>query len=158
MDPSHSVFIPPTLERLPFDNVILKKLPVEISDEKGPRTVNGACFSRIHTLQPLVNPIFVAVSQPALTLLGLNTQDVLSNLYGPEYFSGSKLLPGSEPAAHCYSGHQFGLFAGQLGDGAVIYLGEVEGPTSNETASVEPNTCGRWEIQVKGGGVTPYSR
>jgi len=42
-----------------------------------------------------------------------------------EYFSGNKLLPGSETAAHCYAGHQFGHFSGQLGDGAAIYLGEV---------------------------------
>ena len=42
-----------------------------------------------------------------------------------EYFSGNRLLPGSETAAHCYAGHQFGHFSGQLGDGAAIYLGEV---------------------------------
>ena len=43
-----------------------------------------------------------------------------------EVMSGNKLLPGMDPAAHCYCGHQFGNFAGQLGDGAVIYLGEVQ--------------------------------
>ncbi|KFM57199.1 Selenoprotein O, partial [Stegodyphus mimosarum] len=64
-----------------------------------------------------------------------------------EYFSGNKLLPGSEPAAHCYCGHQFGYFSGQLGDGAAIYLGEVVNK-KNE----------RWEIQLKGAGLTPYSR
>lgn len=42
-----------------------------------------------------------------------------------EVMSGNRLLPGMDPAAHCYCGHQFGNFAGQLGDGAVIYLGEV---------------------------------
>ncbi len=42
-----------------------------------------------------------------------------------EVMAGNKLLPGMDPAAHCYCGHQFGNFAGQLGDGAVIYLGEV---------------------------------
>lgn len=45
-----------------------------------------------------------------------------------EYFSGNRLLPGSETAAHCYCGHQFGHFSGQLGDGAAIYLGEVTAP------------------------------
>lgn len=45
-----------------------------------------------------------------------------------EYFSGNRLLPGSETAAHCYAGHQFGHFSGQLGDGAAIYLGEVNSP------------------------------
>jgi uncharacterized protein YdiU (UPF0061 family) len=48
-----------------------------------------------------------------------------------EVMSGNKLLPGMQPASHCYCGHQFGNFAGQLGDGAVIYLGEVWDLTSN---------------------------
>uniref|UniRef100_UPI0037E8CEDE selenoprotein O2 n=1 Tax=Semicossyphus pulcher TaxID=241346 RepID=UPI0037E8CEDE len=135
------------LERLTFNNTALKKLPVDDSEEPGSRTVHAACFSRIRALQPLVRPIFVAQSQSALSLLSVSIQDVLSNPLGPEYLSGSRLLPGSEPAAHCYSGHQFGLFAGQLGDGAVMYLGEVESERH-----------GRWEIQVKGAGVTPYSR
>ncbi|KAM7366892.1 hypothetical protein PAMP_014829 [Pampus punctatissimus] len=135
----------PALERLSFNNTVLKKLPVDDSEEPGSRTVPATCFSRIRALQPLVRPTFVAVSQSALALLGLGVQDVLCDPLGPEYLSGSRLLPGSQPAAHCYSGHQFGLFAGQLGDGAVMYLGEVE-------------SHGRWEIQVKGAGVTPYSR
>ncbi|KAM3587701.1 uncharacterized protein V6R79_012236 [Siganus canaliculatus] len=135
------------LERLSFNNIALKRLPVDGSQESGSRTVPGACFSRIRTLQPLVRPNFVALSESALELLDLTEQDVLSNKLGQEYLSGSRLLPGSEPAAHCYCGHQFGLFAGQLGDGAVMYLGEVES-----------HTRGRWEIQLKGAGVTPYSR
>uniref|UniRef100_A0A668AN68 Selenoprotein O n=1 Tax=Myripristis murdjan TaxID=586833 RepID=A0A668AN68_9TELE len=147
MDPcSGSVSLP--LERLPFNNTALRRLPVDDSEAAGSRTVPGACFSRIRTLQPLLRPTFVAVSASALALLGLSGREVLSAPLGPDYLSGSRLLPGSEPAAHCYSGHQFGLFAGQLGDGAALYLGEVEGPGGQ----------GRWEIQVKGAGVTPYSR
>jgi uncharacterized protein YdiU (UPF0061 family) len=61
--------------------------------------------------------------------------------------SGNKLLAGAEPAAHCYCGHQFGSFAGQLGDGATMYLGEV---INNDGARVE--------LQFKGAGKTPYSR
>lgn len=38
-------------------------------------------------------------------------------------------MPGAQPHAHAYCGHQFGSFAGQLGDGAAMYLGEVEGPS-----------------------------
>ncbi|KAM4569409.1 selenoprotein O2 isoform 2-T2 [Odontesthes bonariensis] len=145
MESSKSAFS--ALERLPFNNTALKKLPVDVSNEPGSRTVPAACFSRIQSLQPLLHPRFVALSESALSLLGLNVQDVLSDPLAPEYFSGSRQLPGSEPAAHCYSGHQFGLFAGQLGDGAVMYLGEME-----------TGTHGRWEIQVKGSGVTPFSR
>lgn len=136
-----------SLERLPFNNTVLEKLPVDDSEEPGSRIVSAACFSRIGTLQPLVRPTFVALSQSALALLDLGVQDVLNDPLGPEYLSGSRLLPGSQPAAHCYCGHQFGMFAGQLGDGAVMYLGEVES-----------STHGRWEIQVKGAGVTPFSR
>ncbi|XP_037616138.1 selenoprotein O2 isoform X2 [Sebastes umbrosus] len=135
------------LERLPFNNTVLKKLPVDDSEEPGSRTVPAACFSRLGTLQPLVRPTFVALSCSALALLDLSVQDVLGDPLSPDYLSGSRLLPGSQPAAHCYSGHQFGLYASQLGDGAVMYLGEVESATH-----------GRWEIQVKGAGVTPYSR
>ncbi|MED6246214.1 Protein adenylyltransferase SelO-1, mitochondrial [Ataeniobius toweri] len=135
------------LELLTFNNTALKRLPVDVSGQPGSRTVPGACFSRIGSLQPLLRPRIVALSQSALSLLGLSVQDVLDDPLTSEYFSGSRLLPGSEPAAHCYCGHQFGLFAGQLGDGAVMYLGEVES-----------DIHGRWEIQVKGAGVTPYSR
>lgn len=135
------------LDRLLFNNTVLRRLPVDVSDQPGSRTVPGACYSRIASLQPLLRPRLVALSQPALSLLGLNVQDVLDDPLAPEYLSGSRLLLGSQAAAHCYCGHQFGFFAGQLGDGAVMYLGEVE-----------LDTCGRWEIQVKGAGVTPYSR
>ena len=51
-------------------------------------------------------------------------------------------IEGSRPAAHCYCGHQFGGFAGQLGDGATMYLGEVM--NSNED---------RWELQLKGNSI-----
>lgn len=145
MEGSRCVYM--ALECLPFNNTALKKLLVDDSDEPGSRTVTAACFSRIRVLQPLVRPILVALSRSALALLGLTVQDVLSDSRSPEYFSGSRLLPGSEPAAHCYSGHQYGVFVGQLGDGAVMYLGEIDS-----------GTHGRWEIQVKGAGVTPYSR
>ena len=61
-------------------------------------------------------------------------------------FSGNRLVPGMDPYAACYGGHQFGHWAGQLGDGRAITLGEVlrEGR--------------RWELQLKGAGPTPYSR
>lgn len=135
------------LERLTFNNAALKRLPVDVSAEPGSRTVPGASFSRVGSLHPLLRPRIVALSQPSFSLLGLSAQEVLDDPLAPEYLSGSRLLAGSEPAAHCYCGHQFGLFAGQLGDGAVMYLGEVESDTQ-----------GHWEIQVKGAGVTPYSR
>ncbi|KAM9816193.1 selenoprotein O1 [Syngnathus typhle] len=142
------------LERLPFDNVALKKLPVDPSEEPGVRQVKGACFSRVMP-QPLSKPRLVAVSHEALALLGLNGDEVMDDPLAPEYLSGSKVMPGSEPAAHCYCGHQFGHFAGQLGDGAACYLGEVSVAPNRDP---DENPSGRWEIQVKGAGLTPYSR
>ncbi|MBN3322876.1 SELO protein, partial [Atractosteus spatula] len=145
------------LERLQFDNVALRRLPLDPSQEPGTRTVRGACFSRVQP-QPLLRPRFVAVSGPALSLLGLDAEEVLRDPLGPEYLSGSRVMPGSEPAAHCYCGHQFGHFAGQLGDGAACYLGEVRAPPGQSEELLRENPSGRWEIQVKGAGLTPYSR
>lgn len=63
------------------------------------------------------------------------------------YFGGNQPLPGSEPLAMVYAGHQFGYYVPQLGDGRALLLGEVV------------NSCGeRWDIQLKGAGQTPYSR
>ncbi|KAM4749712.1 protein adenylyltransferase SelO, mitochondrial [Rhinophrynus dorsalis] len=139
-----------SFQSLTFDNLALRSLPVEPgegSEEKAvkSREVPGVCFSRVRPI-PVVNPRVVALSRPALELLGLQLGQE-DEEEAAEYFSGNRLLPGSEPAAHCYCGHQFGNFAGQLGDGAAMYLGEVL------------NTAGeRWEIQLKGAGLTPYSR
>ncbi len=145
------------LERLDFDNVALRKLPLDASEEPGVRQVKGACFSRVKP-QPLTKPRFVAVSHEALALLGLNGEEVVNDPLGPEYLSGSKVMPGSEPAAHCYCGHQFGQFAGQLGDGAACYLGEVKVPAGQDPELLRENPSGRWEMQVKGAGLTPFSR
>lgn len=146
-----------SLERLDFDNVALRKLPLDPSEDPGVRQVKGACFSRVKP-QPLTNPRFVAVSHEGLALLGLNGEEVVDDPLGPEYLSGSKVIPGSEPAAHCYCGHQFGQFAGQLGDGAACYLGEVKVPPGQDPELLRENPSGRWELQVKGAGLTPYSR
>lgn len=146
-----------SLEWLQFDNVVLRRLPLDPSEAPGVRTVRGACFSRVQP-QPLQNPRFVAVSGPALALLGLRAEEVEADPLGPEYLSGSRLIPGSQPAAHCYCGHQFGQFAGQLGDGAACYLGEVKAPADQSPDLLTENPSRRWEIQVKGAGLTPYSR
>ncbi|WP_374674295.1 YdiU family protein [Ideonella sp.] len=63
-----------------------------------------------------------------------------------DVFSGRALWPGMRPLASVYSGHQFGVWAGQLGDGRALWLGELDTP------------AGPQELQLKGGGRTPYSR
>ena len=92
---------------------------------------------------------------PSPSLAGLNLQlaremgldpEWLASADGIEVLTGNRVLPGSRPLASVYSGHQFGVWAGQLGDGRAILLGEVDTPS------------GQQEIQLKGAGRTPYSR
>ncbi|XP_076090895.1 protein adenylyltransferase SelO, mitochondrial-like [Mytilus galloprovincialis] len=134
-----------TLETLNFDNSALRSLPIDTVTDNYVRSVAGACFSKVKPT-PVDKPSLVAVSQPALYLLGIPPSEINRDDF-VQYFSGNRLLPGSDPAAHCYCGHQFGYFSGQLGDGATMYLGEVINKSGE-----------RWEIQFKGAGKTPYSR
>ena len=93
----------------------------------------------------LPDPYLVAISPSVAELLGVDEAEFSR----PEViaaFAGNRMLPGSDPLAAVYSGHQFGAWAGQLGDGRAILLGEVQ------TAS------GPHELQLKGSGLTPYSR
>jgi uncharacterized protein YdiU (UPF0061 family) len=136
-----------TFEQLTFDNLQLRALPLD-DDRRAlavPRPVPNACFSRAAPTA-LDAPRLVVASPSALGLLGLRAAE-LGRPESAEYLCGNRILPGSEPAAHCYCGHQFGHFAGQLGDGATMYLGEVLNPAGE-----------RWELQLKGGGRTHYSR
>jgi len=134
-----------TLETLNFDNLALRALPIDKEVKNYVRQVSGACFSRVEPT-PVENATTVAYSSQAMSLLDL-PEDELKRVDFAEFFSGNKLLPGAQPSAHCYCGHQFGYFSGQLGDGAAMYLGEVINKKGE-----------RWEIQFKGAGLTPYSR
>ena len=108
-----------TLESFNFDNKALRVLPVDESvDPRVQRQVQGACFTSAHQ-EPLENPETVIVSQAALDLIDLPESEAVRDEFA-EYFSGSKPFAGSKPAAHCYCGHQFGYFSGQLGDGAAM--------------------------------------
>jgi uncharacterized protein YdiU (UPF0061 family) len=91
---------------------------------------------------PLPGVHWVAQSQPAIGALGLDPEWVASD-DALQIFSGSTAAHGSRPRATVYSGHQFGVWAGQLGDGRAILLGE---------------TAGGQELQLKGAGRTPFSR
>jgi len=94
---------------------------------------------------PLPDPHIVAISDEVANLLGLPPELLASPAFA-ELFAGNRLLPGSAPLAAVYSGHQFGVWAGQLGDGRAHLLGGLR------------NEQGHWEIQLKGAGRTPYSR
>lgn len=88
----------------------------------------------------------VAVSDSVADMLSLTKADTHSAEF-VQVFTGNKLLAGMQPFAMCYGGHQFGHWAGQLGDGRAINLAEVQ--TKNH---------GHQTIQLKGAGRTPYSR
>ena len=98
-------------------------------------------------LQPaaLPQPYWISRNQAVARELGLE-QNWFESREALNAFIGNSTLPGSEPLASVYSGHQFGQWAGQLGDGRAILLGELETPG------------GGVEIQLKGAGKTPYSR
>ncbi|HQS99441.1 MAG: hypothetical protein B7Y26_04235 [Hydrogenophilales bacterium 16-64-46] len=97
-------------------------------------------FSRVQAT-PVPDPTLVCHSPDALALLGLDA-DALHHPELIEVLAGNRVLPGMEPVAALYAGHQFGHFVPQLGDGRAMLLGETKG----------------WEMQIKGGGRTPYSR
>jgi len=94
---------------------------------------------------PLPAPYLVAVSPTAAQLIGLEPA-ALSSEDGIATLIGNRVAERSQPLAAVYSGHQFGVWAGQLGDGRAILLGDI--------ATVE----GPIELQLKGAGITPYSR
>ena len=104
----------------------------------------GAAFHTQVKPTPLGQLHWVAQNQELADSLGLPADfwspDVLQAL------GGSALLPGSQPLASVYSGHQFGVWAGQLGDGRAMWLGEIQ------------TTTGHQELQLKGAGLTPFSR
>jgi uncharacterized protein YdiU (UPF0061 family) len=94
---------------------------------------------------PLPAPYFVAASARAAALIGL-TPDELANPDFVSVFTGNAVPSRAQPLSAVYSGHQFGVWAGQLGDGRAMLLGELAGPD------------GTMEVQLKGAGMTPYSR
>jgi len=136
------------LSCLQFDNRNVKQLPLDSSKIPGSRQVPDCIFSLVDQY-PIVNPDVIAVSSLAMKdLLGISDIEAIPRQEVANYLGGNKALNGSVPAAHCYCGHQFGSFAGQLGDGAAMYLGEA----------IHPQSGVRWELQLKGSGLTPYSR
>ena len=140
-----SIFTQTGLSALHFDNAFVRELPGD--DETGPRRrqVHGALYSRIDP-EPVAAPRLIAYAQEVASLLGISAQDVASARFA-QVFGGNAQLDGMQPYAANYGGHQFGNWAGQLGDGRAITLGE----TINAARE-------RWELQLKGAGPTPYAR
>ena len=135
----------PALAGLAFDNAYTRTLPADPVADNFRRQVTAAAYSRVQPT-PVSAPVLIAHSPEVAALLDLTPADCAS----PEFlrvFAGNAVLPGMDPFAMCYGGHQFGNWAGQLGDGRAINLGETV------------NSAGqRWMLQLKGAGPTPYSR
>lgn len=123
-------------DTLPFDNAFAG-LPAEF-------------YTRLRP-SPVREPYLVGASARAAALIGLDPAEFTQDRF-VEAFAGNRILPGSIPLAAVYSGHQFGVWAGQLGDGRAILLGDLPASRSDD------NPAGRLELQLKGSGLTPYSR
>ncbi len=130
--------------KLVINDTFHKELPVDPIQENYVRQVPNACMSYVN---PTVckEPKIIHTSDEMLENLGLQKEDTQSQGF-LHVFSGNEIYPGTRPYAMCYGGHQFGSWAGQLGDGRAINLFEVN------------HNNKQWAVQLKGAGKTPYSR
>ena len=109
------------------------------------RRLPGEFYDLIHPA-PFANPRLVAFNPDAACLIGLDPDEADTPDF-VEYFSGKKPLPGSEPLAMYYTGHQFGVYNPDIGDGRAILLGEVRNGHGH-----------KFDLHLKGAGRTKYAR
>ena len=121
-----------TLETLTFDNSYAR-LP-------------EAFYAKVNPTPFSTPPFLISANPSAAALIDLDFHETTRSEFAG-VFGGSLLVPGMEPLAMLYSGHQFGVYVPQLGDGRAILLGEVK----NERGE-------RWDLHLKGAGMTPFSR
>ncbi len=132
------------MRTLDFDNRFTRELPQDPVNDNHQRQVAGALWSAAQPT-PVKNPQILAYSPEVAAMLGLSETD----MQAPDMINtlgGNALLAGMTAYATRYGGHQFGHWAGQLGDGRALYLGELM------------HEDDRFELQLKGAGETPYSR
>ncbi|MDA3902181.1 MAG: YdiU family protein [Desulfuromusa sp.] len=134
-----------SLAALNFDNCFVRELPADPDSSNQLRQVHRACYSRVQPT-PVAAPQLVAFAAEVAQLLNLESAACEGEEFA-QIFAGNQLLPDMDPYACCYGGHQFGNWAGQLGDGRAINLGEIVNQQDE-----------RWALQLKGAGPTPYSR
>lgn len=134
------------VEDLNWDNSFVRDLPSDPRTDPLPREVLHACYTKVSPSVAVDDPQLVVWSESVADLLDLDNNEFQRPDF-PLFFSGASPLLGALPYAQCYGGHQFGMWAGQLGDGRAITLGEILNSNSQ-----------RWELQLKGAGKTPYSR
>lgn len=130
--------------KLNLKNTFLNNLPADKVLENSRRQVTDAVYSFVNP-KKTNQPEIIHVSQEMANDLGITTKETKSELF-KNVFTGNQVYANTKPFAMCYGGHQFGNWAGQLGDGRAINLFEVEHQNKN------------WKAQLKGAGETPYSR
>src|SRR5438309_10518434 len=130
------------LAQASFENTFVRDLPADPVLVNVPRQVSNACYTRVEPT-PVAAPKLLAWSDALGELLGLSRP----SSQAVEALGGNRVLPGMQPYAARYGGHQFGHWAGQLGDGRAITLAEIIATDGS-----------RQELQLKGAGRTPYSR
>ena len=121
-------------------NFFTDQLPADPNLENTRREVLEAVYSFVRPIKTS-NPTLLHVSDEMQHTLDFSNEDIQSREF-LEFVTGNSVLKNSKPFAMCYAGHQFGNWAGQLGDGRAINLGEIK----------------NWAVQLKGSGPTPYSR
>ena len=126
------------LDSLNWRERFVEETPGDSISGGGPRQVPGACWSKVDPT-PVPNPTLRLWSNEMAEMLGIERG-------GAAFLGGNRIADGMVPYAQRYGGHQFGNWAGQLGDGRAITLGEVD---AGEQIL---------ELQLKGSGITPYSR
>ena len=130
--------------KLNITNKFTKELPADLMESNETRQVVEAAFSYINPVKPK-NPSLIHVSNEVAKSLGVSKEDTNSEEF-LNVFTGNTVLENTKPYAMAYAGHQFGNWAGQLGDGRAITLFEA---THNNKSTM---------FQLKGAGKTPYSR
>lgn len=138
-------FLHDSLHELHFNNRLVNELPADSETENYRRQVSGAIYSHVSPTT-VKNPTLLAGAADVAALLDLPAT-IFEQTEFAQVFGGNQLLAGMQPHACCYGGHQFGNWAGQLGDGRAINLGEVVNGKGEH-----------WTLQLKGAGPTPYSR
>jgi uncharacterized protein YdiU (UPF0061 family) len=126
---------------LKINNRFSAELPADSNETNVPRQVKNACFSFVTPRTPS-NPKLIHFTEEVAEILGITKEEAQSAEF-TNVFSGKELLPGTRPYSMSYAGHQFGNWAGQLGDGRAIILTEIE---SNKKI---------YTLQLKGAGLTP---
>ncbi|PWG06196.1 protein adenylyltransferase SelO [Polaribacter aquimarinus] len=130
--------------KLNIKDTFTTKLPADPILENSRRQVTEAVFSHVNP-KKTKEPKVIHTSQEMANELGISSEELQTDFFR-DVVTGNEIYPNTKPYAMCYAGHQFGNWAGQLGDGRAINLFEVEHHNKN------------WKVQLKGAGETPYSR